>query len=397
MTPGARVAAAIEVLDAVEAGASAEQVLTRWARRNRYAGSKDRAAVRDHVFACLRNWRSDAIRGGAETGRGRMIGRLRAEGLDPGDFFSGEGYAPAALSQSERVAGNPQGAALLDVPDWLWPELQVDLGSDAEPTAHAWKSRAPVTLRANLGRATREEVQDALSGEGIETEANPLAESALTVTGGARRIRGSECFQSGLVELQDAASQALCEVFPEPCRVLDYCAGGGGKALALAALGHAVSAHDIDAARMSDLPERATRAGAEITILGPDDLGRAEPFDVVLCDAPCSGSGAWRRSPQGKWDLTPARLAELTDLQGQIMEKAAQFVGPDGVLAYATCSVLRRENEAQSEAFRARQLEWAEGFSRRWNVTTSGDGFYTCHLTRAEIRRYATSKGNRTR
>lgn len=166
-------------------------------------------------------------------------------------------------------------------------------------------------------------------------------------------------------------------------RVIDYCAGGGGKALALAAdTGRQVFAHDIDPGRMADLPARATRAGATITPLAGNEVAETAPFDVVLCDAPCSGSGAWRRAPEGKWTLTAERLAALIDLQDDILDRAASLTAPGGTLAYATCSVFRVENEDRTAAFIARHPGWRCTFERRFDVGPEGDGFYTAHLMR---------------
>lgn len=383
MTPGARVAAAIEVLDAIQSGSAAEQALLRWARASRFAGSKDRAAVRDHVFDALRHWRSDPVRGGGTDGRARMIGRLRGIGADLGAFFHGEGHAPAPLSADEQARGRiPTGADGLDVPDWLWPHIQDLAEQSAEQLAQVWQTRAPVTLRVQTRRMSLEAAQAHLEGEGISARPNERADTAMTLEAGARRLKSTRLYQDGIVELQDASSQAVVAGLPCGQRVLDYCAGGGGKALALAAEGRDVTAHDIDPKRMSDLPDRAKRAQTPVTLVTPDRLTRAEPFDLVLCDAPCSGSGAWRRSPEGKWTLTPERLAALNALQLNVLEKAASYVAHNGTLAYATCSVLPSENETLIAAFQAQHPEWQLQNSRNWPVDSLGDGFFTAHLTR---------------
>ena len=165
-------------------------------------------------------------------------------------------------------------------------------------------------------------------------------------------------------------------------RVLDYCAGGGGKALAMAARGATVFAHDINAARMSDLPTRAGRAGVAITIL--NDPAKSAPYEVILVDAPCSGSGSWRRDPQGKWALTAERLAEVTRLQATILDAAVPLLRPGGVLAYATCSLLAEENEAQVAGFVARHPEFRATLQRRFGPLEGGDGFFVTLLTRAD-------------
>lgn len=384
MTPGARVAAAIDVLDAIGAGQSAEKALTRWARNSRFAGSKDRAAVRDHVFDVLRHWRSDAARGGAESGRARMIGRLRHQGIDPGVLFSGQGHAPKPLSVLESGNGKPPNCTgdAWDLPDWLIPNFMESLGEAAEQTALALTERAPVTLRVNISKSSVADVQRVLLDDGIATITNPRANTALTVTEGARRVRNTATFLNGLVEIQDASSQAAVSNLGDPGRALDICAGGGGKALAMAALGWSVTASDIDADRMSDIPVRAARGDHSVEICSPERLNARRPFDLVFVDAPCSGSGTWRRTPEAKWALTQDRLDELIHMQRQILNQAVHMVLPGGILLYATCSVLRGENEEQVQGFLAETPEFCLTSMQNWPIDAFGDGFFAAHLTR---------------
>ena len=386
MTPGARVAAAAAILDTIRGGTPAEMALTRWARASRFAGSKDRAAVRDHVFDALRRWRSCAVLGGGESGRARMIGLLRGEGTDPATLFTGDGHAPAPLSPAEDAAGAPpQGLDALDLPDWLWPLWQDSLGEAAEACAETLRHRAPVMLRVNTARMPREAARQALADAGIVTVEAAIAPTALIVTEGARRIAQSAPFLEGLVELQDGASQAsICEL-PDVTveKILDFCAGGGGKALAMAArFGRAVTAHDAAPDRMKDIPARAARAGARIARADMAAVQAAAPYGLVLTDVPCSGSGAWRRAPEGKWALTAARLADLTASQDAILDRAAGLVAPEGWLAYTTCSVLDCENRGRIDAFLNRHPGWSLSRDRRWLPGPEGDGFYLSVLAR---------------
>ncbi|MEZ5913722.1 MAG: RsmB/NOP family class I SAM-dependent RNA methyltransferase [Paracoccaceae bacterium] len=383
MTPGARIAAAIAVLDRIGPDWPAERVLGDWARSNRYAGSADRAAIRDHVYDALRCRRSFAALGGGEDGRALMIGALRARGEPPDAVFTGQGYAPAPLSADERAATRqPEaGAETLDCPDWLYPPLRAALGDTCDAVLERMRHRAPVFLRVNRRRASVSEAAAALAAEGISTGPVSLAKNALEVKENARKIAGSRTYREGLVELQDAASQAVVEALPlgPGQRVLDYCAGGGGKALAMAAQTDvAVEAHDASAARMRDLPARAARAGTPVPIVETP----AGPYDLVLVDAPCSGSGSWRRDPQGKWALSPSRLGELVALQATILDAAAPLVGSAGTLAYATCSLLAEENSAQLCAFMLRHPNWSLTTSRQFTPLDGGDGFYVALLTR---------------
>lgn len=383
MTPGAHAAAAIEVLDAILAGTPAEPALTRWARAHRFAGSSDRAAIRDLVFDALRRRRSSAARGGSDTGRGLILGLLRERG--EADLFSGEGHAPPPPTPDE-AGREPSGIEALDCPDWLVPRLQSALGPDFAPVMQALRQRAPVYLRANLARTSRAEAQAALAGESIATQTAQSSDTALEVTANARRIQSSRCYAEGLVELQDLSSQSLCEALPlaPGMRVLDHCAGGGGKSLALAARTPVtLVAHDAVPERLKDLPPRAARAGATVA-LSADPAGQA-PYDLILADVPCSGSGSWRRDPQGKWRLTAARLDALCATQCEILDTVIPWLAPGGTVAYATCSLLAEENEMQIDRFLARHPGWTCLQTRRWSPLTGGDGFFLALLTRSSV------------
>lgn len=382
MTPSARIAAAIEILDAVLTGAPAERVLTNWARSNRFAGSGDRSAIRDHVYDALRRRRSHAVLGGSLTGRGLMLGALREAGAEPEAVFTGIGHAPAALSPSDTPGSMTEDDAR-DLPDWLISAFRQSLGASAEDVARALRDRAPVFLRVNVAKTGRDQAIATLADEGILTRPHPLAATSLEVVDGARKVQQSKAFLSGLVELQDAASQAVVEALPlrPNGRVLDYCAGGGGKTLAIAAQGvSSVYAHDAKPARMRDLVERAKRAGAKVMLV--DQPGALPAFDLVLADAPCSGSGSWRRDPQGKWALTPERLAEICAIQSAILDRIAPLVAVDGCLAYATCSMLEEENSLQIQNFMARSSGWSLIDERRFTPLSGGDGFYLALLRR---------------
>ena len=387
MTPGARVQAAIELLDRIADGEPAEKALTSWARRSRFAGSGDRAAVRDHVFQALRCWRSYACIGGAQTGRGRMIGALRAANADPASVFTGVGHAPEPLIDAEIAVGAPPtGAAACDLPDWLMEEFRASLGSEGEAAGMALRQRAPVMLRVNLRRNSREDAVHALAKDDITSTAHPIAKTAICVTEGARKLARSRAYLEGLVELQDGSGQSAMERIDLSgvASVLDYCAGGGGKSLALAARTDArIFAHDIDPARMQDLPDRAARCGVQITQIATSFLTGSAPFDIVLCDAPCSGSGTWRRTPEAKWRLTPERLTELTQIQSQILQDAAALVAPGGRLVYATCSLLAAENEARIDHFLGTVPGWTRCDLRRFDVSDGGDGFFVTQMRRA--------------
>ncbi|MGL6209662.1 MAG: RsmB/NOP family class I SAM-dependent RNA methyltransferase, partial [Paracoccaceae bacterium] len=261
--------------------------------------------------------------------------------------------------------------------------LRAALGDEFEVVMQVMRHRAPVFLRVNAGKATLAEAIKALCADGIAVVPHGLASFALQVTGNERKLQASEAYLSGMVELQDAASQAVVEALPlsDGMRVLDYCAGGGGKTLAMAARARLrLWAHDAAPGRMRDLGVRAVRAGVEVTTV--ENPALAAPYDLILTDVPCSGSGSWRRDPAGKWALTPARLAELQGIQADILDRSAGLLSPRGTLAYATCSLLREENEAQIAAFLGRNHGWRQVSIRRFTPLQGGDGFFVALLTR---------------
>lgn len=389
MRPGGRLSAAIEVLDQVLAGQPAEKALLNWARRSRFAGSGDRAAIRDLVFDALRCRRSFAALGGAETGRGLILGGLRDRGEDPAAHFTGDAHAPSALTAEEAAQSTlPKdlpAAVALDCPKNFEGALRDSLGVDFEPVMQALRHRAPVWLRVNLHKTDLPGAQAMLAQDEIETEADQTCATALRVLTNPRRVQNSVAYQSGLVELQDLSSQRVSEfIAPQKgMKILDFCAGGGGKSLAIAAqTGDVVFAHDAAPERLRDLPQRAQRAGADIRCLTTDQLRLQGPFDLVLCDVPCSGSGAWRRSPDNKWRMEMADLDRLVELQQKILSQAAEFVSEKGVLAYATCSFLRTENEDQVAWFTSQFPAWHKNGDLRLSPLQGGDGFYAARLGR---------------
>ncbi|ABD54900.1 RsmB/NOP family class I SAM-dependent RNA methyltransferase [Jannaschia sp. CCS1] len=384
MQPAARYAAAIEVLDAWCDGLAVEQALTRWARGARYAGSKDRAAVRDHVYDVLRQKGSCEALGNG-TGRGLILGLLRIQGRDAEAVFSGVGHAPDPLSEREKSSPQTSLDPPMNIPDWTLPHLRSRVPDALPVLLSSLTHRAPLWLRVNLSRTTRAAVADALADDGIETRAHEAVPTALEVTDGPRKLRQSAAYLSGLVEPQDLSVQwAMQRVdWPADGRILDYCAGGGGKALAIAdRTGADLFAHDALPQRMADLGPRAGRAGAKITTLESDDFGQEDPFDLVLTDVPCSGSGTWRRDPEAKWRLTSQGLEDLVKTQSAILDAAADLVLPGGRLVYMTCSLFEVENEAQITAFLARHPDWQAGAAHADTPLTASDGFYSAELHR---------------
>ncbi len=391
MTPTARLSAAIALLDQILTGDPAERALTRWARASRFAGSKDRAAVRDIVFDVLRRKRSLAHLAGAMTGRGLVMAQQFSNGAALDELFGDFRFAPEALTEAEKARLAAPAAApdpvRLDYPDFLDAELKRSLGDDLPEIMAAMQSRAPVDLRVNTLKTTVEEAQNYLARDLIFTEGVAGIEGALRITENPRKLNGSLAYRYGFVELQDVSSQLVSKLAGAKAgmKVLDYCAGGGGKTLALAAEMHGkgqLFAHDANPLRMKDLPERARRAGADIQVISPDHIETSPKCDLVLVDAPCSGSGAWRRNPDSKWRLTERRLEELVALQREILQKAQARVGANGALAYATCSLFAQENADQTAWFLSQFEGWKTVRQQSLSPLTGGDGFFISVLQR---------------
>jgi 16S rRNA (cytosine967-C5)-methyltransferase len=367
LTPAARLSAAIEVLDRIAATRQpAEAVLKAWGVANRYAGSGDRRAIGERVFACLREQ-------GGKAGRDAVIASLAKEGLEPGRIdalFSGDKFAPAALSAEEKARLNALGSDHAALPDFIGRELQRTFGEDWQTEASVLlNSRAPVDLRVNSLRAEPKALAEALTEIGFAPQPTPWSAVGLRLEASAAKLAALEVFKAGLFEVQDEGSQLaawLLDARPGET-VVDYCAGGGGKTLALGQMTRgqgALIACDLNPRRLDAITPRLARAGLEADLrrVGPtgdrlaDLMGKA---DRVLVDAPCSGSGTWRRRPEEAWRLAEDQLQALTRTQSDILNRAAALVRPGGRLAYVTCSVLAAENADVAAAFAANHPDFA--------------------------------------
>lgn len=355
MTPAARVQTAIELLDAVIAaarakGAPADRILADWFKANRFAGSKDRRAIRELVFAAIR-----ACGPVPDTGRAAML-RLAEVDTSIVPLFDGSNYGAAPIAEGEAIAEG--GVA----PAWLADRLAASdiAGQEAE----ALLGRAPLDLRVNSLKTDRATLK-------LPEAAQPTdAPHGLRLAPGTP-VEQWDAYRDGLIEVQDTGSQIAClAVAAQPGEtVIDLCAGGGGKTLALAAamdnLGRLI-ASDTDRNRLSRLMPRAERAGAtniEARLLNPqreadaleDLLGTT---DAVLVDAPCSGTGTWRRNPEARWRLDEAELDRLVKIQAYLLDLAAKLVRPGGRVIYVTCSLLDEEGAGQFDGFLSRHPGW---------------------------------------
>ncbi|HZS81224.1 MAG TPA: RsmB/NOP family class I SAM-dependent RNA methyltransferase [Stellaceae bacterium] len=393
MTPGARIEAAILLLGDIEAGrGAADDIVGDYFRRHRFAGAKDRAAISEHIYGVLRHraqldWWLERLGGGAlaRDARRRLLAALvlveewRPEAVAracDGDRFRPAPLAPVEARFLDELARHtPDHPEMPDwvrwnYPAWLDERLRALFGNELVREMAALGGAAALDLRVNTLKGERLEGKLALEREGVASEATRYSPLGLRV---AARVplASLDAFRSGLVEVQDEGSQlaALLADARPGMRVVDFCAGAGGKTLALAAQmgnrGHIVAC-DVSARRIERATQRLRRAGASIVQRQPLDSERdkwvkrhAGSFDRVFIDAPCTGTGTWRRNPDAKWRLAPTDLAELTRLQARILDSACRLAKPGGRLVYATCSLLREENEARIEEFLSAHPDFA--------------------------------------
>jgi 16S rRNA (cytosine967-C5)-methyltransferase len=374
MKPGARLAAAVTILDEItRRHRPAALALADWGKASRFAGSGDRSAVGNLVYDVLRRRGSLAARMGSDTSRALVLGAAgRALGLDVeaiAEAADGSRHTLAPLSAEERVAldrNTSDDDALADLPAWIVPLLAPVFGDRLGAEAAALGERAPVDIRVNTLKASRDQLQAELARlEPAATDYSPIG-LRFAAPDGARRtpnVEAEPAHGKGWFEVQDQGSQiAALLVDARPGHeVLDLCAGAGGKTLALAATMRGegrIIAHDADKTRLRPIFERLQRSGAKnIEVLGAAEArslsGMTARFDRVVIDAPCTGSGTWRRRPDAKWRLKPRNLEQRVKEQREVLAQAAPLVKPGGRLVYITCSLLPAENAEQLMSFLA--------------------------------------------
>ena len=381
MRIGGRLAGAIQILGEVEdRRRPIANALKDWGTAHRFAGSGDRAAIGNIVYDALRLKQSHAFMMDDESPAVLAYAvLLRQWGYTPAslaEMLEGDKFAPEPLSQAALAAFQSRSLedapdhVRVDIPDWILPSFQENFGESWLVEAEALNARPPLDLRVNTLKATRDKVKKALSRTGADFAA--VAPYGLRIPAGARtdrlpNVTAELSFQKGWFEVQDEGSQIVSALAQAQSgqQVLDYCAGGGGKTLALAAAmenAGQVHAYDADRTRLSPIIERLKRAGTRNVQVhdGEDSLSGLEGrFDRVLVDAPCTGTGTWRRRPDIKWRLSQKNLEERMAQQAEVLAKAGAFVKPGGLLVYVTCSLLPAENQKQI----ARFLEQAEGFA----------------------------------
>lgn len=382
MKLGGRLSASIQVLDDVLNRRQPVKLAVRdWGKRARYAGAKDRAWVSGLVLDALRRKNSLAHIMGAEDARALVFAAARhAWEMDLREIeqacYDPHGPTPLTNAEREALIMAPDPAApphvMGDFPEWLTPQMTRVFGEGAVIEGQAMARRAPVDIRVNTLKADAEKASKALYS--AQAKPSPLLNHAFHIPAPdpAQRETSLEAipaYSKGWVEVQDAGSQiaaAAANARPGE-QVLDYCAGGGGKTLAMAAAMEGkgqVFAYDIDGRRLSALIPRLKRSGAHnVQLMHPDTPDVLAPLegqmDCVFIDAPCSGTGTWRRKPDTKWRLTERSLAKRLDEQAEILRAAAKYVKPGGRILYATCSFLMEEDEDQVSSFLSEHAEFA--------------------------------------
>jgi 16S rRNA (cytosine967-C5)-methyltransferase len=383
MTPAARLAGAIEVLAAVEKERRpAAEALKSWGLAHRYAGSGDRAAIAGLVYDTLRRLTSSHWIMGADTPRAAVLGMLKRERGMTADAIAkladGSKYAPEALSDDERkrldtatLDGAPAHIAV-DYPAWLDSHLAKTFGDARAEEGAALASRAPLDLRVNTLKAAPEDAQESLADIAPQpAQWSPIGlRIALAADAKSPAIHAEPAFLKGLVEVQDEGSQlaALFSGAKAGEQVIDLCAGAGGKTLALAAMMEnkgQLFATDDDKRRLAPIHDRLARSGARnVQVRTPKSVGTElddlkSRMDIVVIDAPCTGTGAWRRNPDAKWRIRPGSLEQRLKDQIEVLDRAVPLLKAGGRIAYITCSVLDEENGAQVRAFLARHPDFA--------------------------------------
>jgi 16S rRNA (cytosine967-C5)-methyltransferase len=405
MTPGSRLAAAAEILTEIfTAKAAADRTIGGWGKAHRFAGSKDRAAIAERVYAVLRRRNECAYVMDAETPRELVLGSLVV--VDAFDAKRIEAlctdgpHALGALSGVEReqlaarrAPPQDQPWVALNYPVWLHNQFRAAFGEDLETEVAALNARAPLDLRVNTLCARRDDMLRELESEGFEPAPCPHAAQGIRLAAGTdAKVFSLAAYLAGRIEIQDEGSQlavALAEAKPGDT-VVDLAAGAGGKSLALAAAMEnrgRVLACDIEPVRLRKMEPRVIRAGATIIDIVGDPYGGAiaaavgEGADIVFVDAPCSGTGTWRRNPESKWTLDEARLANFRAAQVRLLDRAAKLAKPSGRIVYVVCSLLPSEGHEQIEQFITRNPAWRLANSTRLTPARDGtDGFFAAVL-----------------
>lgn len=427
MRPAAQLQATIELLDIIDdTHYPADRIMAKYFREHRYIGSKDKYAISEQFYSILRQRLSMSYlleqHNLSVSSRNLAALLIHTEKRSINEYFNGEKYSPVALYQGDvdslmaidmTELENAPEHIKLNLPEWIAPKLKHILGESFESEIQAINSRASTDVRVNLLKSNVEQVSELFEENNFDFTVSPITPWGLSFQQRVALFNLTE-FKQGWFEVQDQGSQLLAQLtnVKSGDRVVDFCAGAGGKTLALAAMMQnkgVVYACDVHTKRLDNLSKRAKRAGAHnvrIHVLSSEkdkwvkqQKGKA---DLVLIDAPCTGTGTWRRSPDSRWNLKQQDLDELVVLQQSILESASRLVRPGGRLIYATCSLLEEENEQQTQRFLTQNSDFKptdliideplksnldkvslNGYELRTLPGLSdSDGFYACAMIR---------------
>ena len=397
MRRDSRANAAIFILDEFLAGQNLNAILAKWSKANRYAGSSDRESIRDIVFDILRVKKTLTFILNKEkqliNGRALVLLHSVHYSLPLNDIFTGQKYGPDKLNNYENEfseiakENNERGFEVVDnIPDFLLDEFERSLGSKFNNVMRLLEKRGPVSIRVNAHKSNVSSILEVLSSEGIEGKIAKKVRYGIKIIGNPRRLTQIQAFKDGYFEVQDLHSQKTIEGLPikENTKILDYCAGAGGKILNIASLlkgNGRFFVHDLDKKKLIEADLRAKRAGIKLKRLNAHSMEKHHSsFDYILADVPCSGSGTWRRNPQQKWRITPYTLEEILNRQITILNEVKDLIKKNGFLFYITCSLLKIENEEVVDDFLIQNKNFSLLNKENITIDAQGDGFFCAVL-----------------
>ena len=389
--------AAISILDDFLDGKNLNSILFNWTKNNRYAGSSDRESIRNIVFDILRVKKTftSVLEKEKQPINGRALVFLYSVfyALNLNDIFTGQKYGPEKLSIFEKEFSKISKENIKEcfgvvdnIPDFLTAEFKRSLGRKFKNAMRLLEKRAPISIRVNPLKSDISSILECLSLEGIEGKKSKIVRYGIDIIGNPRRLTQIQAFKDGCFEVQDLHSQKIIEDLPldEHTKVLDYCAGAGGKILSIACSlkgNGKFYIHDIDEKKLKEADLRAERAGVKFKRLEVEKLQNYRcSFDYIVADVPCSGSGAWRRNPQQKWRITPESLNEILTRQTVILDEVKDLLKKNGYIFYITCSLLKIENEEVIENFLMDNKHFRLLNKKNITIDDSGDGFFCAVL-----------------
>ena len=397
MRKDAQANAAISILDEFLDGQNLNIIFSNWTKNNRYAGSSDRESIRNIVFDILRVKKTftSVLEKEKQPINGRALVFLYSVfyELNLNEIFTGQKYGPVKLTDFEKEFSNLSNENINEcfgitdnIPDFLIAQFKRSLGRNYRNAMRLLERRAPISIRVNPLKSDVSSILECLSSEGMKGKKSKTVRYGINITGNPRRLAQIQAFKDGCFEVQDLHSQKTIEDLPvnEHTKVLDYCAGAGGKILSIACSLNGNGKfyiHDIDKRKLKEADLRAKRAGVKFKRLDIENLQKyCCSFDSVIADVPCSGSGAWRRNPQQKWRITPESFNEILIRQTIILNEVKDLIKKNGYIFYITCSVLKIENEEVIYKFLSDNKHFRLLNKKDVTIDNHGDGFFCAVL-----------------